>query len=36
MLYTDNHTKTKGYRKKIHGGTGLQGDGYIPQCKLTF
>jgi len=31
MFYTDNHTNTKGYRKKIHGGTGLQGDGYIPQ-----
>ncbi|KAI9568159.1 galactose mutarotase-like domain-containing protein [Boletus coccyginus] len=30
MLYTNNHTNTKGYRKKIHGGTGLQGDGYIP------
>ncbi|KAF8546687.1 galactose mutarotase-like protein [Imleria badia] len=31
MFYTNNHTDAKGYRKKIHGGTGLQGDGYIPQ-----
>ncbi|KAG8213487.1 galactose mutarotase-like domain-containing protein [Butyriboletus roseoflavus] len=31
MFYTNNHADTKGYRKKIHGGTGLQGDGYIPQ-----
>lgn len=36
MFYTNNHADTRGYRKKIHGGTGLQGDGYIPQCKLTF
>ncbi|KAG9314774.1 galactose mutarotase-like domain-containing protein [Chiua virens] len=31
MLYTNNHADTKGYRKKIHGGTGLHGDGYLPQ-----
>ncbi|KAH0832841.1 hypothetical protein J3R83DRAFT_11768 [Lanmaoa asiatica] len=31
MFYTNNHADTKGYRKKIHGGTGLQGDGYVPQ-----
>ncbi|KAF8123405.1 hypothetical protein EV363DRAFT_771831 [Boletus edulis] len=32
MFYTNNYTDAKGYRKKIHGGTGLHGDGYIPQC----
>ncbi|KIJ60361.1 hypothetical protein HYDPIDRAFT_43366 [Hydnomerulius pinastri MD-312] len=31
MFYTNIHANTKGYRKKIHGGTGVQGDGYIPQ-----
>lgn len=36
MFYTNNHADRKGYRKKIHGGTGLQGDGYVPQCKLKF
>ncbi|KAH7926069.1 galactose mutarotase-like protein [Leucogyrophana mollusca] len=30
MFYTNNHANTKGYRKKIHGGSGVKGDGYIP------
>ncbi|KAH7881741.1 galactose mutarotase-like domain-containing protein [Phlebopus sp. FC_14] len=30
MFYTSNHADESGYRKKIHGGTGLKGDGYIP------
>ncbi|KAH7913501.1 galactose mutarotase-like domain-containing protein [Hygrophoropsis aurantiaca] len=29
MFYTNNHANTKGYRKKIHGGSGVKGDGYI-------
>ncbi|KIJ10763.1 aldose 1-epimerase, partial [Paxillus involutus ATCC 200175] len=28
MLYTNNRADTEGYRKKIHGGSGLRGDGY--------
>lgn len=34
MFYTNNHADAKGYRKKIHGGTGLEGDGYIPHCQF--
>ncbi|KIK97472.1 hypothetical protein PAXRUDRAFT_764544 [Paxillus rubicundulus Ve08.2h10] len=29
MRYTNNRADTGGYREKIHGGTGLQGDGYV-------
>ncbi|KAF8123397.1 galactose mutarotase-like domain-containing protein [Boletus edulis] len=36
MFYTNNYTDAKGYRKKIHGGTGLHGDGYIPQSAAFF
>lgn len=36
MFYTNNHTNAEGYRKKIHGGTGLQGDGYLPHCESTL
>ncbi|EGN92376.1 hypothetical protein SERLA73DRAFT_191225 [Serpula lacrymans var. lacrymans S7.3] len=31
MFYTNNWADAKGYRKKIHGGSGVKGDGYIPQ-----
>ncbi|KAF9220409.1 galactose mutarotase-like protein [Gyrodon lividus] len=31
MFYSNNHANPNGHRKKIHGGTGLQGDGYVPQ-----
>lgn len=34
MFYTNNHADSEGYRKKIHGGTGLMGDGYVPHCEL--
>ncbi|EIW84609.1 galactose mutarotase-like protein [Coniophora puteana RWD-64-598 SS2] len=35
MFYTNNFSNEKGYRKKIHGGTGEKGDGYRKQS-ATF